>query len=315
MTGLSTGTRLSIASLALALLLFSPTTTSAETIDSRAANTPALVAPDLPPPPSAVGALDAVARDGDLLGSFLTGSNAVRQRADMLRAKAAKLSKRERKVLTAFRRTQKGTFDPRIADAAEEWSVDPFLLKGLLYTESRFESSLVGRRIYKKVRGKRRVISGGARGIAQFTGAGISAVNETRQRRHARGHRVFAFTSADVMDPYLAIDAAAELLASYIDRFGFDGGVTAYNSGPYGGKLVQKLGFARAKRRLRKVGHTRLQGYRFLTKVLRETRRLHKKAGLGAFEAPNKERRRKANTRKGKKKLDRAKARRKRPNT
>jgi len=306
MTGFSIGVRLAVASLALAL----PVHAVAETIDGRVS-----AVPELPAPPASVGALDAVARDGDLLSSFLTRSSAVRQRAHTRRRKASKPSKLQRRTLVAFRRTQKGTFDGRIADAAQEWSLDPFLLKGLLHTESRFDSALVGRRIYKRVRGKRRVVSGGARGIAQFTNAGVSAVNEARQRRHHLGERVFAFTPDDVMDPYLAIDAAAELLASYIERFGSDGGVTAYNSGPYGGKLVQRLGFARAKRRLRRVGHTRLQGYRFLTKVLRETNRLRRGAGFKAFESTDKRDQRRRARKARRDMLRRAKARRKRPNT
>lgn len=209
---------------------------------------------------------------------------ALRQRVQ--RARTHRLTRRARRELAAFRRTQRGPFDGLIADAAAQWGVDPFLLKGLLYCESRLDPTRVGARIYRTVRGKRVAVGGGARGIAQFTRDGIAAVNEVREKRQRRGERVYAFTSADVMDPERAIPAAAELLSAYMRRFGRDGGITAYNSGPYGGRLVQRLGFWKARRRLVQVRGTALQGHRFLLKVLRQTNRYRRQSGLRPLPLP-----------------------------
>jgi soluble lytic murein transglycosylase-like protein len=191
--------------------------------------------------------------------------------------------------LAAFRATQDGAFDQLIADAAERWNIDPFLLKGLLYNESRLEADLVGKRMYRRIKGRRVAVGGGARGIAQFTSDGVHAVNELRERRRREGASIEHFDRADVMVPELAIPAAAELLASYIDRFGRDGGITAYNSGPAVGKLVAKLGFFRARRsgRLSRLGLTQLQGHRFLPNVLRWTNHFRREAGRPALPGPH----------------------------
>lgn len=177
-----------------------------------------------------------------------------------------------------FRATQRGPYDPLINAAAATEGLDPFLLKGLLENESQLDPKLVGKRKYGVVGGRRRVISGGARGIAQLTSAGIDAVNELRQRRGAAP----SFTTADAMRPERAIAAAAALLADFIDRFGRDGGITAYNTGPVGGRVVRELGFARAVRdpRLHRSGGFVNQGARFLPHVLLRTNRLRAACGL-----------------------------------
>lgn len=195
--------------------------------------------------------------------------------------------------LRVFRDTQKGAFDVMIADQAETWGLDPFLFKGLLINESKLDPDLTGKRLYEGRGRKRRAVGGGARGIAQFTFSGVAAVNEARQRRYYYGERVEAFRRQDVWEPDAAIAASAELLASYIGRFGRDGGVTAYNSGPYGGRLVQKHGFYRARQggKLSRVGGTRLQGHRFLLNVLRAANALRQEAGLPALAKPDQERR------------------------
>jgi len=197
------------------------------------------------------------------------------------------------RTLHVFRETQKGPFDVMIADQAETWGLDPFLFKGLLINESKLDPSLTGKRLYEGRGRKRRAVGGGARGIAQFTFSGVAAVNEARQRRYYYGERPEAFRRKDVWDPEAAIEASAELLASYIERFGRDGGVTAYNSGPYGGRLVQKHGFYQARQggKLSRIGGTRLQGHRFLLNVLRVANALRQDAGLPPLAQPDQERR------------------------
>jgi len=194
--------------------------------------------------------------------------------------------------LEAFCRTQTGPHDAVIAGAAEAWGLDPFLLKGLLENESGLDAERVGKRIYRDVNGRRRAVGGGARGIGQFTSDGVAAVNEIRLRRHRDGVPVRPFTEADVMDPHEAIFAAAELLSSYVSRFGLEGGVTAYNSGPYGGRLVARHGFYGARRTgwLSRRGETQLQGHRFLLNVLRKTNRLRRDASLTPLPYPERDR-------------------------
>ena len=183
--------------------------------------------------------------------------------------------------LWIFRATQRGSYDTLIAEAAERESLDPFLLKGLLENESQLDPKLVGKRRYGVVRGRRRVISGGARGIAQLTSAGIDAVNELGLRRGTAR----PFTPSDAMRPERAISAAAGLLADFIERFGRDGGVTAYNTGLVGGRLVRDLGFQRAvgDPRLHRSGVVENQGARFLPHVLRRANRLRATCGLPAL--------------------------------
>jgi|GEM_PF-6139956 len=225
--------------------------------------------------------------DLDALGAWFEGSP-VGHRADAQRNRKRRTDRREREVLARFEATQRGRFDDDIAGAARLWDVDPFLLKGLLLTESRLDPKLIGDRIYRQVKGRRVAVGGGARGIAQFTSMGIAAVNEARGKRHRAGEHVHAFADADVWKPRAAIYASAELLRHYIDRFGRDGGITAYNSGPYGGRLVQKHGFHKARRAglLRTHGRTVLQGHRFLTNVLNRTNRLRRRAKLRPLPMP-----------------------------
>lgn len=183
-----------------------------------------------------------------------------------------------RRVLWIFRHTQRGAWDGVIAEAAESEALDPFLLKGLLMNESELNPRLVGKRTFALVSGKRRVISGGARGIAQLTSAGIDAVNELAGRRGIARR----FSPSEAMVPERAIPAAASLLGDYIDRFGRDGGITAYNTGPTGGRLVRDRGFRGALSDARLSGHGAIvhQGARFLPHVLGKTNRLRRAAGL-----------------------------------
>jgi len=224
-----------------------------------------------------------------LLKSLFEGSPA-RLAAEKHRAMRAERFRGAR-LFSAFDASQYGVFDRRIAEASAEFGVDPFLLKGLLENESHLQASRVGVRVYVHVEGRRKMVSGGARGIGQFTADGVNAVNSARLVRHVGGEFVQPFSAADAMDPYLAIDAAAELLASYIRRFGRDGGITAYNSGPYGGLLVKTMGFYAARRNLKQRGHIRLQGHRFLINVLRKTNRLRRGAGLAPLSQPRRFRR------------------------
>jgi hypothetical protein len=224
--------------------------------------------------------------DFSALTSLAEGSPVAR-RHERRMVKRRKRSKDVVRDAAVFRDTQHGKYDPLIADAAKHWGLDPFLLKGLLYNESKLDATLVGDRIYKKIGSKKVAVGGGARGIAQFTTSGIAAVNEAREKRHRLGERVHAFRATDVWQPELAIPAAAELLASYIRRFGRDGGITAYNSGPYGGRIVARLGFWSARDKLRKVGKTHIQGHRFLLNVIRRTNQFRRKSDLRGLQRPS----------------------------
>ncbi|HEY3354804.1 MAG TPA: transglycosylase SLT domain-containing protein [Polyangia bacterium] len=188
----------------------------------------------------------------------------------------------------AFRLTQDGPFDQLIAAESERWSLDPFLLKGLLLNESELNPSSIGRKRYGMVRGKRRVISGGSVGIAQFSASGIKGVTALRRQRAGFGDQVETFTAERALEPDKAIPAAAEVLSHYIGRYGRDGGVTAYNTGAVGGEIVRKHGFWRARTmgKLRRAGHVHLQGSHFLLNVLRRTNRLRTAAGLPPLPAP-----------------------------
>jgi soluble lytic murein transglycosylase-like protein len=188
----------------------------------------------------------------------------------------------------AFRLTQTGQFDPLIAAESERWGLDPFLLKGLLLNESGLNPKSIGRKRYGWVRGRRRVISGGSVGIAQFSASGIRGVTGLRRQRAGFGDTVETFTYEKALEPEKAIPAAAEVLSYYISHYGRDGGVTAYNTGAVGGELVRKHGFWRARgmRKLNRAGHVHLQGARFLLNVLRRTNRLRTEAGLPPLPAP-----------------------------
>jgi soluble lytic murein transglycosylase-like protein len=161
--------------------------------------------------------------------------------------------------LRVFRHTQQERFDPVILDAAIRWRHDPFLLKGLLYTESRLRHDIVNPRT-------------GAAGIAQFTASGRHAVALLRRARGAKG----PFTQANALDPVDAIDAAAEVLAYLRDQYGLDGALAAYNAGPGAGSAVLRRGYWAARDR---VGG-------FLLVVLRHTNRLRTEAGLPPLAPP-----------------------------
>jgi soluble lytic murein transglycosylase-like protein len=162
-------------------------------------------------------------------------------------------------VLVAFGATQRQRYDQEILGAAIRWSLDPFLLKGLLYSESRLEPRRVNRRT-------------GAAGIAQLTGRGRRGVAQLRSRRGDRS----GFSLRQALDPKHAIPAAAELLAVHSRRYGLDGAIAAYNAGPWAGKLVRDQGFWRARPR---VGP-------FLLVVVRHTNRYRTAAGLPPLPLP-----------------------------
>lgn len=192
------------------------------------------------------------------------------------------------RVSQVFARTQLGPFDDLILAAALRWQIDPFLLKGLLANESHLDPVQHGKRRYAERGGTRILISGGAMGIAQFTGPGIRAVNALRQRRRRRGEHVLRFDVDRAMQPQEAIPAAAELLAMLLGQFGRDGGITAYNSGVIAGIAVNRLGFWRARRtgKLARVGIYPIQGERFVINVLRRTNFYRKQAGLQGLDPP-----------------------------
>jgi hypothetical protein len=189
----------------------------------------------------------------------------------------------------AFRLTQHGPFDQLIAVESERHHLDPFLLKGLLVNESGLNPSVHGRKQYGLVQGKRRIISGGSVGIAQFSASGIRGVTSIRRMRANWGDAVETFTYEKALDPDKAIPAAAEVLSYYINLYGRDGGVTAYNTGMAGGQLVKRYGFwhARAHGKLNSAGHVKLQGKYFLLNVLRHTNRLRTDAGLPPLPGPD----------------------------
>ena len=195
-----------------------------------------------------------------------------------------------RNTYATFQATQHGPFDHRILDAATMHRLDPFLLKGVLTNESRLDPLRAGKRQYAHRDGERIVVSGGAVGIAQFTGPGMKAVDRMRKRRLGRYAAPFDRTTALI--PEEAIFAAAELLSHFIRIYGRDGGVTAYNSGGVGGGAVRRLGFwrARSSGRLAQVGDVLIQGERFLLNVLRHTNRCRQQAGLAPLAEPDADR-------------------------
>jgi soluble lytic murein transglycosylase-like protein len=206
---------------------------------------------------------------------------------------AERRARRMRRELALYRATQTGPFDPLLADAAEQTGIDVFLFKGLLENESRLDPRLRSRKVVKVVEGKKRIVSGGATGIAQFTPGGVRGVNNIRRRKAGPGQPIELFTVAKANLPEKAIPAAAELLAHLIELFGRDGGVTAYNTGPVPGKAVARHGFYEARRLglLCKVGSIQVQGERFLLNVLRRTNRLRAEVGLPPLDPPKDRRR------------------------
>ena len=114
----------------------------------------------------------------------------------------------------AFRLTQHDQYDRLIDQAAITWQLDPFLLKGLLYSESHFEATRINPR-------------SGAAGIAQFTVCGRKGLAQIRRRRGCNDE----FTRADALKPELAIPAAAELLNYLTRQWGPLTAVKHYNGG------------------------------------------------------------------------------------
>jgi len=113
----------------------------------------------------------------------------------------------------AFRLTQNDRYDPLILVAAQEWKIDPFLFKGLLFAESGFKPQKINQL--------------GASGIAQFTAGGRVGVRNVRCMRGL----CRPFTVQDALDPKKAIPAAAELLAYLRRTCGEDRMLSAYNTG------------------------------------------------------------------------------------
>ena len=79
-------------------------------------------------------------------------------------------------IYQAFDLTQTNEFDTLISQAAEDWRLDPFLLKGLLFEESGFNPKIRNKTSY-------------AAGIAQFTKGGIRGMNVIRCRRLQQSYR------------------------------------------------------------------------------------------------------------------------------
>ena len=204
----------------------------------------------------------AIAGASALAGALVlwpAGGHAAPPRAEPHGVSAPASAPTESLEIRAFRTSQRDKFDAVILAAAIQWKHDPFLLKGLLYTESGFRYDIVNRRT-------------GAAGIAQFTPGGRRAVSYLRRARGVRGH----FTQAHALDPVDAIHAAAEVLAHLTDLYGPDGGLAAYNGGPRAGRQVQRLGYWDARKR---VGG-------FLLTVLRHANRMRAEAGLPPLPPP-----------------------------
>jgi hypothetical protein len=118
----------------------------------------------------------------------------------------------------AFRLTQEDTYDQLILNAAIQWQLDPFLFKGLLYTESRLDPTIINK-------------TSQAAGIAQFTAGGRRGITNLRRMRGIPPSRA-TFTRAQTLDPEEAIPAAAELLAYLFTTCKTTtGALMAYNSG------------------------------------------------------------------------------------
>jgi len=118
----------------------------------------------------------------------------------------------------AFRLTQEDTYDQLILHAAIQWQIDPFLFKGLLYTESRLDPTIINK-------------TSQAAGIAQFTAGGRRGVTNLRRMRGIPPSRA-TFTRAQTLDPKEAIPAAAELLAYLFTTCKHTpGALMGYNSG------------------------------------------------------------------------------------
>lgn len=165
--------------------------------------------------------------------------------------------------------TQTGPHDTAVAQAAQKFGLSPFLLKGLLMTESRMDPAAGSK---------------GGRGIASFTPAGVAGVNWVRKKRGSQN----VFTWAQTRDPEKSIFAAAELLSYRIKQFrSRDAGVSAYNGGGEHGRHVRRYGYWGARKRglLEYSGGIRMSG-RYLLSVLEQTNLLRTAAGLRPIKLP-----------------------------
>jgi soluble lytic murein transglycosylase-like protein len=113
-----------------------------------------------------------------------------------------------------FRLTQEDTYDHLIVTAAEDWQLDPFLLKGLLWYESKFQPDIVNP-------------TSRAAGIAQFVREGLRGLKRIRKLRGSDE----PFTRRDAFNPEKAIPASAELLSYLTRRWGALGAIKHYNGG------------------------------------------------------------------------------------
>lgn len=166
-------------------------------------------------------------------------------------------------ALEVFRASQAGPFDGLLLGAAEDFGLDPWLLKGLLLNESGLQEGRSGRN---------------GVGLAQFTPAGVAGVNAIRRRRGCQDFE--PFTLAAARRPEEAIPAAAELLAAHVRRWGLEGGVAAYRC-PAQAPAVRRWGAEGARRRglLYRCGPVRMGG-RYVPNVLEKTNALRRAAGL-----------------------------------
>jgi soluble lytic murein transglycosylase-like protein len=115
----------------------------------------------------------------------------------------------------AFVMAQHEEHDQVILTSAVQWNIDPFMLKGLLWTES-------------KMRPGAEHETTKALGIAQFTASGRRAMEVIWKKRGLRR----SFGRADALDPEKAIPASAEMLSYLTGRCGsFSRALAAYNTG------------------------------------------------------------------------------------
>lgn len=149
---------------------------------------------------------------GALLGSHTAHGHPAAKHAPSTQPASAQAHQSARESVThrAYRLAHQDPLDVHILRAARSHGIDPFVLRALLWAESR----LVADRVNRK---------SGASGIAQLTRSGRQAVARLLGS---------AFTLADALDPALAIPAAALLLAHGRETCGdMLGAIRAYNSG------------------------------------------------------------------------------------
>ena len=174
-----------------------------------------------------------------------------------------------------FRGTSDGHLDSVIADAADDHDLDPFILKALLYNESKLNPNMKSRF---------------GVGVGSFTPAGVRGVNWLRERGIGpSGHSFERFTIQDAMDPQKAVPAVAEYLSYGIKHFGRDGGLAFYHCGFLHGRAVKKFGYWGAKGRgiLSRCGSVRMSG-RYVLNILKRANALRTQAGLQPLEPPKK---------------------------